>query len=401
MRPRIALFTNKMEGGGIQRVFATLARGFATRGFAVDVLLARKRGAMLGELPESARVLSMRGTWPFAARELFAVPGAGARRIAWGWLATHRPRAAECVAPLARYLMAAQPVALLASPAPAALAALWAAQRARSPVRIVAREASTLSRQIEKRSEWYHAHMPALAHEWYPRAAGVIAVSDGVASDLARLSGLPRESITVIHSPVDVDRIPALASAEVDEPWLAPGAPPVVLGVGRLAPPKDFATLLRAFARVREKREVRLLILGEGGERARLAALARELGIERHVRLRGFEANPFAFMARAGVLASSSVYEGLANVLREALVCGCPVVATDCPSGSAEALAEGALGRLVPVGDAVALADAIEATLAAPPSREERERRAQRVASEDGVNRYLDVMLGSRANPRP
>ncbi len=390
-----------MEGGGIQRVFATLARGFAARGFDVDVLLARKRGAMLGELPASSRVLSMRGVWPVAARELFAVPGAGARRIAWGFLATTLPRAAECVGPLARYLAEARPLALLASPAPASLAALWAAQLARSPVRIVAREASTLSRQIAHRREWYHAHMPALAREWYPRAAGVIAVSGGVADDLAQLSGLPRARMTVIHSPVDADRISALASAEVDEPWLAPGAPPVVLGVGRLAPPKDFATLLRAFALLRAKRDTRLVLLGEGEERARLTALARQLGIERHVRLRGFEANPFAFMARASVLASSSVYEGFANVLREALVCGCPVVATDCPSGSADALDGGALGRLVPVGDARALADALEATLAEPPSRALREQRAQRVAKEDGVDRYLDVVLGARASPPP
>jgi glycosyltransferase involved in cell wall biosynthesis len=391
-RPRIALFTTKMEGGGIQRVLATLARAFLARGIAVDVLLVSRRGELLGELPREARVLEMRSAWPIAAGALLALPGA--RRVAWGWLATLRPRPAESVAPLARYLARERPDALLASPMSASLAALWAAHRAHSSVRVVAREANTLSRQIAQRSEWYHARLPALAREWYPRAASVIAVSRGVADDLARLAGLPRERIAVIHSPVDAEAIRARAAEAAPDDWLAPGQPPVVLGVGRLAPAKDFATLLRAFALLRAQRPARLILLGEGPERTRLAVLARQLGVAQDVRLRGFEPNPFAFMARAGVLASSSRYEGLANVLREALVCRCPVVATDCPSGSAEALGDGALGQLVPVGDSRALAAALAQTLAAPPSREERERRARLVATEDGVERYLRVLLG-------
>jgi len=168
--------------------------------------------------------------------------------------------------------------------------------------------------------------------------------------------------------------------------------------VGRLAAAKDFATLLRAFALLRARVSARLVLLGEGEERAPLVALAQELGVSEHVKLRGFVANPFAFMARASVFASSSRYEGFANVLREALACGCPVVATDCPSGSAEALADGALGRLVPVGDAPALARALEATLRAPPPHEERERRARLVAGEGAVDAYLGVLLGSNRN---
>jgi glycosyltransferase involved in cell wall biosynthesis len=382
-----------MEAGGIQRVFATLARAFVASGLDVDVLLVSRRGELLGELPREARVLEVGAPWPLAMRPLLALPGA-ARGVAWRWLATRRPRPAESVAKLARYFAEAKPAALLASPTSASLAALWAAHHARSDVRVIAREAYTLSRQIAERGEEYHARLPELAGEWYPRAAGVIAVSNGVADDFARLARFPRERILTIHSPVDAARLRALAAQPPDEPWLAPGERPVVLGVGRLVPAKSFATLLHAFALLRARRTARLLLLGEGPERARLQSLARALGVERDVRLRGYVANPFAFMARAAVLASSSIHEGLANVLREALACGCPVVATDCPSGSAEALANGALGRLVPVGDAAALAAAIEETLASPPAREERERRAARVAADAGAARYLDVMLG-------
>jgi glycosyltransferase involved in cell wall biosynthesis len=328
---------------------------------------------------------------------LLSLPGS-ARSVAGRWLATLRPRPAESVGPLAHYLAEAQPIALLASPITASLAALWAAHISLSPVRVVAREANTLSRQIAQRGEWFHARLPALARQWYPRAAGIVAVSRGVAEDFVSLTGVPRERVKVIHSPVDAEQVRALAAEPVGEPWFAPGEPPVVLGVGRLAPAKDFATLLRAFSLLREKRPARLLLLGEGPERERLALLARELGVAHDVRFQGFTRNPFAYMARASVLASSSLYEGLANVLREALVCGCPVVATDCPSGSAEALGGGALGKLVPVGDARALADALEQTLAARPARAELARRSSLVAGEDGVGRYLDLLLGRHAS---
>ena len=121
-------------------------------------------------------------------------------------------------------------------------------------------------------------HLPALARAWYPRAAGIVAVSDGVADDLAHTAGIPRERIATIHNPLDVARIRALAAEAPPEPWLeSEGAAPVILGVGRLTAAKDFVTLLRAFARVRAERDARLVILGDGPQRLRLALEARRL----------------------------------------------------------------------------------------------------------------------------
>src|SRR5262249_18305316 len=134
-------------------------------------------------------------------------------------------------------------------------------------------------------------------------------------------------------------------------------------------------TLLRAFARVRVKREARLMILGTVDPvRAKLQTeimtLATQLGIADDVVLPGFVTNPFAYMAHAAVFVLSSVWEGLPSVLIEALACGCPVVSTDCPSGPAEILENGKYGPLVPVGDNVALAEAIVSVLQTPPDRD-------------------------------
>ncbi len=397
---RIALFTNTFDAGGIQRALVSLAREFVQRGHRVELLLARKSGEMLAELPSEVSVRRVAGLWPLAVRPLLAVPGR-ARKLAPIWLATRMPRAIRSLGPLARYLREEPPDALLATPMTAALVALWAAHRAQSPVRIVAREANTLSQQIPHRRQLFGPHLPALAAEWYPRASGIVTVSDGVADDLARLTGLPRERLTTIHNPIDVERIRKLAEQTPPEPWLTdPSAPPVILGAGRLMAAKDFSTLLRAFARVRGQRPARLVILGRGPQRLRLLALARELGVAADVRMPGHVANPFAYMARARAFALSSLYEGLANVLREALVCGCPIVATDCPSGSAEVLRNGALGRLVPVSDAAALAAAICATLDEPNSPAAIRARLESVAREDSAGRYLALLLGGESTRR-
>jgi glycosyltransferase involved in cell wall biosynthesis len=227
-----------------------------------------------------------------------------------------------------------------------------------------------------------------------------VAVSDGVADDLARTAGIPRERIATIYNPLDVERIQSLGREEPAEPWLRDAlGPPVIVAAGRLVAAKDFATLLRAFARVRAQREARLVILGRGPQQLSLAWLARRLGVARDVRLAGYTANPFAAMARARVFALSSRYEGLANVLREALALGANVVATDCPSGSAEVLRHGALGRLVPVADDAAMAQALLAALDETLSPEAVRTRVDSVSGGDPAGRYLALLLGDAFAP--
>jgi glycosyltransferase involved in cell wall biosynthesis len=137
----------------------------------------------------------------------------------------------------------------------------------------------------------------------------------------------------------------------------------VILGVGRLTRQKDFFTLVRAFAELRRRRRARLIILGEGEDRAGLEALVAELGLGDDVALPGFRDNAPGYMARSSLFVLSSAWEGLPTVLIEALAVGTRVVSTDCPSGPREILQDGRLGALVPVGDAPALAKAMEDAL--------------------------------------
>ena len=199
----------------------------------------------------------------------------------------------------------------------------------------------------------------------YGRLDGITAVSAAVADDLRRVFRVERVPLAVLPNPVIPDDLAALADAPCPHPWLAPDQPPVILAIGGLRKVKDYATLVRAFARLPAGLDCRLLILGEGKERTHLTALARRLGIADRVDLPGFVDTPFPYLRRAAVLALSSRREGLGNVLVEAMALGIPVVATDCQGGVRELLQDGRVGTLVPVGDAAALAEALRHTLGA------------------------------------
>jgi glycosyltransferase involved in cell wall biosynthesis len=153
---------------------------------------------------------------------------------------------------------------------------------------------------------------------------------------------------------------------EVTHPWLVAKDRPVIVAAGRLAPWKGFADLIRAIKIVSATRQVRLLLLGDGPLRAELESQVRELGLAGSVAVLGYVENPLKYFARADVFALSSLVEGLPNVLVEAMMCGCTPVSTDCPTGPREVLQDGKYGYLVPVGDAAAMAAAIEGALDNP-----------------------------------
>jgi glycosyltransferase involved in cell wall biosynthesis len=162
--------------------------------------------------------------------------------------------------------------------------------------------------------------------------------------------------------------------------------------VGRLTPQKDYPTLLRAFSIFRGERVAHLAILGEGKDLEYLQKLAGDLGISSRVAFLGFDINPYRFMARCQVLVLSSIWEGFSIVLAEALACGAQIVSTDCPNGPAEILDHGKYGRLVPVGDAVAMAEAMELAMDAPLQPEMLRERAEAFSINSAVDKYLAVL---------
>jgi len=402
---RVALLLPNLAGGGAEACMVRTADELLRRGFAVDFVLCERSGPLLDQVPGGARIIDLPPA-PMALARAFALaadPAGFMPMLAPILLAWQPHNRLPHLPRLVRYLRSERPDALLSAMPMPNLMALWARRLAKVATRVVVSERNTLSAMIDGSSRWRERHLPRLLGHGYRMADGVVAVSDGVADDLARRSGLARTHITTVYNPVITAELAALAQQPVSHPWFQPSAPPLILGVGSLAERKGFPTLLRAFAQVRAQRDCRLVIFGQGSTpektaevRAELMALAASLGVADDVDLPGFVANPFAPMARASVFVLSSLYEGLPGVLIQALACGCPVVSTDCPSGPAEIMDGGRFGALVPVGDDRAMAAAIAATLDDPIAPSALRERAQLFSVDRAVDHYIDLMFDQR-----
>ena len=385
-----------------------LAAGFVARGHAVELVVGKRQGDLKDRIPTdvsvfeighkkikaelaSIRVSLLRtgfDMWPFISKKR---------------LGSLRPfQRLKHLPTLANYLRLKRPNALLAAEPNYNFVAVLARRCAGVKTRVVLSERVQPSKRSADHGPWGYPDVLDLLRSGYLSADAIVAVSDGVADDLANFAGIPRDRISTVYNPVVGTDVLALAKEPLDHPWFAPDAPPVILAAGRLDPQKDYLTLLRAFSRVRAERQARLVILGAEGHGCgdyvrEIENLANQLHIADDILFPGYVANPFTYMARAALFALSSKYEGLPGVLIQALACGCPVVSTDCPSGPREILEDGRYGPLVPVGDEQAMADAIIETLDRPLEKEDLRARGAIFSVDKAVDGYLKLLFGPSA----
>ncbi len=214
----------------------------------------------------------------------------------------------------------------------------------------IGRETNIPSRNLPG-SAWPRL-LPLLYRRLYPRFDRVVCQSEDMRRDMVDNFGLPAGRAVVVHNPVDVDRVAALAAGGGAD---LPHGRTRLLAAGKLMPQKGFDLLLRALAESGDE-ALHLTILGDGPERAALTALAAELGLAGRVALPGFVDDPYPWMAAADLFVLSSRFEGLPNVVLESMACGTPVLAFQCPGGLDEIVSPGENGWLVPPGDVAALA---------------------------------------------
>jgi glycosyltransferase involved in cell wall biosynthesis len=218
-----------------------------------------------------------------------------------------------------------------------------------------------------------------------------------VKEDLCRLGGFSEERVKVIYNPAATGVSPHRESQVVREKLWGKGFESHVLAVGTLKAQKDHETLIRAFASLPAGLNAKLTILGEGVLRNTLEKMISELELQSRISMPGYVNDTYSWFRTADLFVLSSQWEGFGNVIVEALECGVPVVSTNCQSGPDEILEGGRYGKLVPVQDAVALADAIVQSLIESHDREPLMRRAKDFSVRKISDEYLSYFFLRRA----
>ena len=358
---RIAILLPSLAAGGAEHVALMLAREFMAVGHEVELILVQADGALMGEVPAGVKVVDL-----------------GCTRFRYA------------VFPLVSRLRRNPPDVLLASMWPLTGIAAVANRIAGGRSTVVTSEHNDL-RLTPAVTTADRRLLRLLGRRIYGLARAQVVVSRGLVECMGEIADIPPDRLTVIYNPLRPISDAPLPDDPLTRWWRGGGA--ALIGVGSLKPAKGFDLLIDAVALLRGSGcDPRLLILGEGPERAALEARIEGLGLHDHVRLAGFRADPYPYMRAADLFVLSSRWEGLGNVIAEALACGTNVVSTDCPSGPAELLEHGRYGRLVPPGDPQALADGIRAALAQPLDPGPLIARAAEFTPARAAAAYLDAM---------
>lgn len=321
MKKKLAVFLPSLRGGGAQRVAVDIANGLAARNHSVDLLLASSDGVYKDLLDPAVKIIDF---------ELDCVR--------------------KSIGPLISYLKSSNPDSLLSIQRNAVLTSLLAKWLSKWNGKFVARETNSFQINQYRKQTIKDKYLSFVVRKLYRYSDVVVAPSAGVAAELCNCC-----DVHIIPNPVNIPN--NVKPFKHDKPF--------ILGVGSLDNQKRFADLINAFNLLdfNNEEECDLIILGEGPERIKLEQLCEKFKITSRVHMPGFVDNPFSYMKAASVFVLTSAWEGLPNAMLQAIACGTPVVATDCPHGPSEILAQGKYGPLVPVGDVNAICQAIKCQL--------------------------------------
>tara|TARA_B100000700_G_C15058040_1_gene863995 strand:+ start:2748 stop:3845 length:1098 start_codon:yes stop_codon:yes gene_type:complete len=328
---KITFFIPSLKNGGAERVIIELANHMSKNGHSISLVLATGGDGYKNEIESSVKIINLNSRKTF--RSLFKFCNHIKENKPDGIISALSN--ANCIALLARKLT-----------------------RTNIPIVVSERNISLKDRfkNLSLQQKLIHLSISLL----YNESTSIIAVSKGVANSISRTYKIDSKKIKCIYNPCDMDNLNSLSIKNIEHKWFKYNTKNIILSVGRLNKQKNYDLLLKAFSIVRKNEDSKLIILGEGEERERLENLAIKLGLdETCLDMPGFVNNPYAFMKRSEVFVLSSDWEGLPNVVIQALALNCKIVSTDCDAGPREILDDGKLGILVEPGNELDLANAI------------------------------------------
>jgi glycosyltransferase involved in cell wall biosynthesis len=335
---KIGLYIPSMNGGGAEKVYFILANYFVNKGFQVDLLLTKKEGAYIKQLDEKINIIEL-----------------SSKRVSLD------------IYGLRKYMKNSNPDVVMSAMTHCNIILSVSSFFMKCKIPIIVSEHSNFSGSLKEMKPIQRFIFKFIGGLIYRKQRYIVAVSEGAKQALCSELKLKEDFINVIYNPFEIRKIQKDSSAGVLHQWLEKSRKfKTLISVGRYTEAKDFFNLISAFEIVKKNIDARLIILGDGGLRLQLQSFITEKNMQNCIDLYGFVSNPFSYISKADLFVLSSKREGLSNVLIESMICGVPLVATDCPSGPKEILENGKWGKLVPVSDPEALSNAILLTLSEP-----------------------------------
>jgi glycosyltransferase involved in cell wall biosynthesis len=336
IRPRVCFVLPSLNGGGAERAAVHILNGLDDTAWDRSMYLVRRDGPYLDDLQSSIALTS----------------GSGGSRLRQ-WL------------DLLHYFRGSRPQIIVSFLSYFSI--LTAARGAGIGACVVFNQQTPMSAFLTDadypwRGTWHRRIFSLVTRAAYRLADAIVTTSAGVADDLVGAFGVPRGRIQVVHNPVDLDAIRAVADEPLDPAHAREWTHPVIVAAGRLADAKNYPLMIDALAVLRRTVPARLFILGQGDREAAMREQIERLGLGDAVVFCGFQKNPWKYIARADLFVLTSRYEGFGNVLVEAMACGVPVVATSSP-GTREIVTVDADGLLVERHEPDAMAAALERVL--------------------------------------
>lgn len=358
---KICFFIPSLNAGGAEKMLIKLANYFARNDGLSIYFIILKNGILIKEMDlERVQLINL-----------------------------NKKRVLYSVFSLARVIKEIEPDVIFSALGHANVSAIIARMISRKKVRVIISERSTISNAPLFSGDLKGTINKAIYKFFYLRSDGIVAISKGVKKDLIKTLSINEDKITIIYNPAYPENIKEILPIDRGK-LLNNNKTKIIITVGRLDKAKDFLTLLRSINLIKNNL-IHLFILGEGSQRPILEKYIIENDLSSIVTLQGFVEEPLSWLKSADIYVCSSAWEGFGNSIVEAMACALPVVSTDC-AGPKEIL--DGLGKLVPIGDEISMADAILHTLENQDENIIFSDRAKYFSIDKISEQYLNVLIG-------
>lgn len=339
--PRVGFIIYKLGVGGAERMIINLANKLSKSGYTIDFVLGNSGGGFEDKIKDSVNVFKLNSMPIPGYRSLGMFPG------------------------LRSYIQEKRPTTLISAMTQTNAVTVLSVAFSDTTVKCISTVHNTFSEIKRPLHKPHSLGLHLLGEFAYSMSDEVVCCSHGVENDLRQQLHTRLSNCGTIYNPIFTEELVRQSREEVEDNWFIDEKTIVITGLSNLKPQKDYETFLKSFEKIRSNidDEVKAKIMGDGKERQKLIELSKSLGHSGDIEFSGYVENPFKYIRASDCFVLTSKFEGLSNVLIEAMACETPIVSSDCPNGPREILDNGKFGKLVPVGKPDPVADAVVETV--------------------------------------